>query len=86
MSRSRNMIRRSQPVREVKRPTGCIVTDNTEAHLPQVAITTARSATCGDMFSMLAVDEIKRQKVLVSSSETLLFPDYEPSQRVHGDV
>ena len=30
---------------------------------------------------MLAVDEIKRQEVLVPSSETLLLPDYEPSQR-----
>ena len=30
---------------------------------------------------MLAVDEIKRQEVLVPSSETLKLPDYEPSQR-----
>ena len=76
-----NPQRRSQPVRVVKRPTGCIVTDHTEAHLAQVATTIAASATSGDMFSMLAVDEIKRQQVLVPSSETLLLPDYKPSQK-----
>ena len=30
---------------------------------------------------MLAVDDIKRQEVLVPSCETLKLPDYEPSQR-----
>ena len=49
--------------------------------LAQVATTIAASAISGDMFSMLAVDEIKRQEVLVPSSETLLLSDYEPSQR-----
>ena len=49
--------------------------------MSQVATTIAAAATSGDMFSMLAVDEIKRQEVLVPSSETLLLPDYEPSQR-----
>jgi hypothetical protein len=33
------------------------------------------------MFSMLVVDEIKRQKVLAPSKETLLLSDYNPSQR-----
>ena len=52
-----------------------------EANLAQVASTIAAAATSGDMFSMLAVDDIERQEVLVPSSETLKLPDYEPSQR-----
>ena len=70
-----NPQRRTQPVRVVKRPTGSIVSDHTEAHLAQVATTIAGAVTSGDMFSTLA------DYVLVPSSETLLLPDYESSQR-----
>jgi hypothetical protein len=72
---------RQQPNRSSKRTSGYIPTDHTEANLAQVASTIAAAATSGDMFSMLAVDDIKRQEVLVPSSETLKLPDYEPSQR-----
>ena len=60
---------------------GYIPTDLTAADLAQVASTIAAAITSGDMFSKLAVDDIKRQEVLVPSSETLKLPDYEPSQR-----
>ena len=72
---------RQQPNRSSKRTSGYIPTDHTEANLAQVASTIAATATSGDMFSMLAVDDIKRQEVLVPSSETLKLPDYEPLQR-----
>jgi hypothetical protein len=72
---------RQQPNRSSKRILGYIPTDHTEANLAKVASTIAAAATSGDMFSMLAVDDIKRQEVLVPSSETLKLPDYEPSQR-----
>jgi hypothetical protein len=49
--------------------------------MAQVASTTAAAATSGEVYSMLAVDDIKRQEVLVPSKETLLLPDYQPSQR-----
>ena len=52
-----------------------------EANLAQVASTIAAAATSGDMFSMLAVNNIKRQEVFVPSSETLKLADYEPSPR-----
>ena len=72
---------RQQPNRSSKRTSGYIPTDHTKANLAQVASTIAAAATSGDMFSMLAVDDIKNQEVLVPSSETLKLPDYEPSQR-----
>ena len=72
---------RKQPDSSSKRTSGYVPTDHAEAHLAQVAFTIAAAATSGDMFSMLAVDEIKKQEVLVPSKETLLLPDYEPSQR-----
>ena len=68
-------------LRRDKNLTGYIPTDHTEANLAQVASTIAAAATSCDMFSMLAVDDIKRQEVPVPSSETLKLPDYEPSQR-----
>ena len=74
-------LQRQQPNRSSKRTSGYVATDHAEAHLAQVASTIAAAATSGDMFSMLAVDDIKRQEVLVPSKETLLLPDYEPSQR-----
>ena len=72
---------RQQPIRSLKRTSRYIPTDHTEANLAQVASTIAAAATSGDIFSMLAVDDIKRQEVLVQTSETLKLPDYEPSQR-----
>jgi hypothetical protein len=72
---------RQQPDRSSKQTSGYIPTDHAEAHLTQVASTIAAAATLGDMFLMLAVDDIKRQEVLVPSKESLLLPDYEPSQR-----
>ena len=49
-----------------------------------LAIYSMYSCSCGiyrDYRALLAVDDIKRQEVLVPSKETLLLPDYEPSQR-----
>jgi hypothetical protein len=63
------------------RISGYVPTDHAEAHLAQVASTIVAATTSGDMFSMLAVDDRKIQEVLVPSKETLLLPDYEPSQR-----
>ena len=57
-----NSQRRSQPVRVVKRSTGCIVTDHTEAHLAQVATTIAAAATSGDMFSCLQWTRLRDRK------------------------
>ena len=54
-------LQRQQPNRSSKRTSGYVATDHAEAHLAQVASTIAAAATSGDMFSMLAVDDIKRQ-------------------------
>ena len=72
---------RQPPNKISKRASGYIPTDHTEANLAQVASTIAAAATSGAMFSMLAVDDIKRQEVPVPSKETLLLPVYEPSQK-----
>jgi hypothetical protein len=72
---------KTQSNRSSKITSGYVPTDHAEAHLAQVASTIAAAATSGDMYSMLAVDEIKKQDVIVPSKETLLLPDYEPSQQ-----
>ena len=74
-------LQRQQPNRSSRRTSGYVATDHAETHLAQVASTIAAAATLGDMFSMLAVDDMKRQEVLLPSKETLLLPDYEPPQR-----
>ena len=50
---------RQQPDRSSKRTSGYVPTDHAEAHLAKVASTIAAAATSGDMFLMLAVDNVK---------------------------
>ena len=51
-------LQRQQPNRSSKQTSGYVATDHAEAHLAQVASTIAAADTSGDMFSMLAVDDI----------------------------